>query len=715
VFEVGRTCAQVARATRAALLIDTAAYFTALRASALRAEQSLIIIGWDVDSRVRIADDDQPLDGYPARLLDFLLALLEQKPALHIYISAWDFSLIYALEREFLPTHKFANVHPRLHYRLQARHPGGASHHEKLVVVDERVAFVGGMDLTIRRWDTPAHVIDDPRRVDPAGEPYAPIHDIQLCVDGPLASALSELARSRVERGMHESLPQVSARSDPWPPDLAPDFRDVDAAIARTLASVSDDQPDLKQCLAMTLAAIASARHLIFIENQYLTAASVVEALVERLQEPEGPELVVILPREECGWLERNVMGRLRADALHVLTSHDSYGRLGLYYPTLPGLELGCVNVHSKLLLVDNRLLKVGSSNLSNRSMGLDSECDVWIEAGPEDHAAHSAIERTLLLLLSEHLDCEVEALRAELARAPSVLHAIEALRGRGRTLVPLPIEESPGRSSFQRLVLDPEQPPAAEALVRYLMPAEPKRPRRRALLAGLTIGLSLLAWGLLLALRDDPHSGLSTLLDALLTRMRDEQLGLFYVLGAYALGALLFVPITLLLIATSLAIPPWPGFLYCMLGALSSACLGYALGRVVGSGPLRRLGGSRLRRVRARAAARSLQSVVLARLLPVGNFSLINLFMGSLPVPFRAFVVGNLLGLLPGVLGLTVCADQLARVVRSPSLPSIGRLILLLVGFCSLTFGLSRLITRRQRARAELASAQHARRSLVP
>jgi phospholipase D1/2 len=695
------------------VLIDTSSYFLALRKSILAAEHSLMIVGWDVDSRVRLSDDESPQDGYPARLLDFLLAVLEAKPAFQIYISAWDFSVIYALEREFLPTHKFANAHPRLHYSLVAHHPAGASHHEKVVVVDERLAFVGGIDLTIRRWDTPEHLEREALRVDPFGEPYAPIHDVQMCVDGPVAAAIAKLARARVARTV-ASLPEISASDrDPWPSGVEPNFRGVDVAISRTVASLSDDQPDVKESLAMTLAAIDAARDFIFVENQYLTSATVVEALQRRLTEENGPELVVVLPREECGWLERNVMGTLRADALHLLAESDRYDRFRPYYPRVPGLGAHCVNVHSKLIIVDDRLLKIGSSNLSNRSMGLDTECDLWIEARPDDPAAQRGITDTLLCLLAEHLGCASEALRAQLARTPSLLRTIEALRGGERSLEPIPIGDSPGRLSFQRLVLDPEQPPAADAFVRYLMPTAPKRPRRRAVLAAISVCLALLVGGLLV-LGNDADSPVRTTLSALLAQVRDERVGFLYVLAAYALGTLVFAPITVLLVATNLAVPPWPGFLYAMSGALLSACLAYAVGRFAGSGPLRRFGGSRLGRVREQVTARSFQAVLLARLLPVGNFTLINLFMGSLPVPFRAFFWGNLAGLAPGILGLTLCADQLERAVRSPTLLTIGRLLLALAGFSALMFGLSRLLAKRKAARLP-SSNPEAHRSFSP
>src|SRR4051812_4917086 len=167
ILREGETCWRVARAERVAFLVDADAYFTALRQTILRAERSVLILGWDVDSRVRLVADPQPPDGFPTTLLDFLNAVLAARPELQVHVLAWDFSMIYTFEREMLPSYKFGwRGHKRLHFTLDGDHPQWASHHQKVVVVDDRVAFAGGLDLTIRRWDTSEHAGHDSRRVD---------------------------------------------------------------------------------------------------------------------------------------------------------------------------------------------------------------------------------------------------------------------------------------------------------------------------------------------------------------------------------------------------------------------------------------------------------------------------------------------------------------------------------------------------------------------
>ena len=85
----------------------------------------------------------------------------------------------------------------RLRFCFNSSLPLGSAQHQKIVVIDGAVAFSGGLDLTIRRWDTSEHAAGHPHRADPDGKPYPPFHDVQCMVDGEAAAALAELAESR--------------------------------------------------------------------------------------------------------------------------------------------------------------------------------------------------------------------------------------------------------------------------------------------------------------------------------------------------------------------------------------------------------------------------------------------------------------------------------------------------------------------------------------
>jgi phospholipase D1/2 len=695
ILEPGRTCFRIGHATRVSVLVDAAAYFAALREALLHARHNVFIVGWDVDTRTMLVPEAEPKDGYPPQLLSFLNAVLERRPTLTVRVLSWDYSVIYALERERLPAYKFhAQGHPRLCFALDGRHQVGAAHHQKIVTIDDQVAFCGGIDLTIRRWDTSAHAADDPRRTDPQGEPYAPMHDVQLAVEGEVAQLLGELSRQRWQRATGQALPRPPAPASTvaldrmpklaapaWPRDLAPDFTDVRVAIARTESSTADNHRDIREILQLTLRAIERAERSIFIENQYLTAAAVGEALAARLHAERGPEIVVVLPKMECGWLEQSSMGVLRERMLRQLQRADRYGRLRVYYPSVPGLADGCVNLHSKVLIVDDWLLKVGSSNLSNRSLGLDTECDLVIEADDGEHGA--AVRRAICAvrdrLLAEHLGLSPEEVAARVHAQGSLVAVIEARRGAPRALEPVPLQsDAPlNLAALEQFVVDPERPMAADAFINSLLPPELQKPVPRSLFA---LVVMLVPLALLSAVWHTPYLSRSPLLVAVggvLDVARDSSFSALYVVALFVAASLVLCPVTLLVTFCLLAFGPLQGFAYAMLGALVSASFSYVVGRLLGRVPLRYLSGPRMSKLRADLRRRALRATAAARLLPLGNFTAINLLAGALYVPFPAFVLGNLVGLGPGVLGMALFAKQVELALRDPSPSNLALLLL--------------------------------------
>ena len=208
ILEPGISCWRLEKAERAAVLIDAAAYYGALRQALARARRSVVIIGWDIDSRTRLVGlTGKPDDGGADLLGAFLTELVTQRPELRIHLLLWDYSIVYALEREAFPSVTLDWTTPeQISVCLDDELPLGASHHQKLVVIDDAVAFCGGLDLTIRRWDTSEHTVDNPNRVDPDGVGYRPFHDMQMMVDGAAAAALAELARDRWRAAACESL-----------------------------------------------------------------------------------------------------------------------------------------------------------------------------------------------------------------------------------------------------------------------------------------------------------------------------------------------------------------------------------------------------------------------------------------------------------------------------------------------------------------------------
>jgi phosphatidylserine/phosphatidylglycerophosphate/cardiolipin synthase-like enzyme len=309
--------------------------------------------------------------------------------------------MLYALDREPLPSLNLKWRTPaQIRVVLDNCLPLGACHHQKLVVVDGTLAFCGGLDLTVRRWDTSEHRLDQPRRVDPDGESYPPFHDLQMAVDGDAAGALLEIARHRWEAAGGEALviPHAAAL---WPEGVDPDFENVEVGIARTGPS-GDGARVVQEVRDLYLAAIGAANRHIYIENQYLTDDGLAEAMVARLEQVPGLEVVAVTPRLPHGWLEAQTMGAAQEVFMEQVTRGELSNRVRFLYPWVGREEKQPVMVHAKLMIVDDRLIRVGSSNMNRRSMGVDSECDLAIEGvDPKDRRT---IRSLLCRQLGEHL-----------------------------------------------------------------------------------------------------------------------------------------------------------------------------------------------------------------------------------------------------------------------------------------------------------------------
>ena len=142
----------------------------------------------------------------------------------------------------------------------------------------------------------------------------------------------------------------------------------------------------------------------------------------------------MILPKTSEGWLRQKAMDGAREKVLRHLWANDLHDRLHAYYPVSEGGA--AIYVHTEVMVVDDRLLRIGSSNLSNRSMGFDAECDVAIEAAAcADPAALAERFRNLRNdLVAEHLAVDRGELDAAIDDA-GLAGAIETLRGDGKAL----------------------------------------------------------------------------------------------------------------------------------------------------------------------------------------------------------------------------------------------------------------------------------------
>jgi phosphatidylserine/phosphatidylglycerophosphate/cardiolipin synthase-like enzyme len=432
-----RTCWRLERADQFACIIDAADYFKHVKAAMLRARHRIMLIGWDFDARMTFERGVKALPG-PNQFGPFLYWMLWKRPALDVYLLKSNLRLLPAFDSIWFGLTPVSVVNQisskRIHFAIDGAHPIGSVHHQKIVVIDDAVAFCGGIDLTVGRWDTRAHK-NDRRDRRSAGRGYGPRHDVAAAVDGAAARALGEQASARWQTATNESLAPVTARHTTWPSKLKPALRGVDVGIARTMPEL-DGRPEVREVEALNLAAIAAARHTIYVENQYLAARRMVDALAARLREDDGPEIVIVIARRGNNPLERGTMDSARHRLIQLLWAADEHRRLGIYWPVTDGGAP--IYVHSKVMVVDDRFLRVGSSNLNNRSMGFDSECDVAIEApSPKDDGVRRHIAAVRHELLAEHLGVSVVEFEDSMRECRSLLKAVEALRGNDRTLRP--------------------------------------------------------------------------------------------------------------------------------------------------------------------------------------------------------------------------------------------------------------------------------------
>src|SRR5262245_26352104 len=100
----GRNVWRIERADRMAVLIDAAAYFRAVREALLKAQRRVFIVGWDLHSQTRLVGEAGSAgDGYPETLKELLTALVHERPKLVVHLLEWDYSVLYANERELFP------------------------------------------------------------------------------------------------------------------------------------------------------------------------------------------------------------------------------------------------------------------------------------------------------------------------------------------------------------------------------------------------------------------------------------------------------------------------------------------------------------------------------------------------------------------------------------------------------------------------------------
>jgi phospholipase D1/2 len=481
-FEPGRNCWAVPDAAFAGAIVDAADYYAAFARAALEAERTIYLAGWQFDSTVELIRGAEAR-GFPAprTFLAFLNFLCERRPALRIYILAWDFSPVFGADREWIQEWRFRwKGHPNIRFVFDDTHPVGACHHQKLAIIDGHWVFLGGMDICHGRWDVAGHPTRHPDRVNPDGSPYHPKHDVQVLLEGGPAETLStwfvEQWRTATDHPI-ETSPPLPKSGHPFRVTI--EFPPGPVALSMTCGrTLLPPRRAVKQIQSLLEDAVSRARQLIYVENQYVTAKAFEAAMVRRMRDRDKPplEIVIMTPLDRAPMefhgiaaAEQRVMRSLREAA-------DRHGhKLGMFHPlTAPPGGPEAVWLHSKLIMIDDEILSVGSANMANRSMGFDTEINAtWQAAGRSGVSA--AIGGLRGRLIAEHLGLDFLKPPEELLHLTGIVERVGREAGPGgrvRAYAPAPLDVLTAHFRSDHTIIDPMSPPVEDRLEAFITEA---------------------------------------------------------------------------------------------------------------------------------------------------------------------------------------------------------------------------------------------------
>ncbi|WFU15362.1 VTT domain-containing protein [Bradyrhizobium sp. CB3481] len=683
----GKTVWRRCKAGRLAILNDAAAYFAALREALLLARRQVYIIGWDIHSQTRfVGPSGQGEDGYPEELGAFLKALLLAKPELRINILIWNFPALYAAEREWNSATKFtAGASERLRFCFDSSLPLGSAQHQKIVVIDGALAFVGGLDLTIRRWDTSAHEVHDPLRIDPDGKPYPPFHDVQCMVDGDAAASITQIAESRWRAAGCTVETSAAVTDERWPASVPVQCRGMTAGIARTEIATAST-PGVNEVALLFEASINAADRFIYIENQFTSATDIARLLARRMVEVPQLRVLIVTPKLHSSWFESQAMQSGRGGFIGQFVAAGVMDRVRFLYPAVRDDEAdAAVMVHSKVMIVDDRILRVGSANLNNRSMGADTECDLAFEATSETQQKFIArLRRQLIGHFCGVGEREIESNEADLfgyldPRAEG--EAAKALR-------PIdPAATAGGMAAMVQPVADPREPLHLDRAATRMW-----TPRTILAVGGLAAALGglALAWQYT-SLHDFTDIGF---VSSVISQPARTQFAPLFAVAAFVLGGLVVFPVLVLIAATAAALGPWMGFFSAGAGVLLSALTLFAIGRALGQARLQRLLGRRAGRVQSRIIGKGVVAVAMIRMVPIAPFSIVNVVAGASKLSLRDFMLGTVLGMAPGIAVMAALGAQIADLARNASWSNALLLALAILAWIALCLGVQFLVT---------------------
>ncbi|NNJ96735.1 MAG: TVP38/TMEM64 family protein [Gammaproteobacteria bacterium] len=176
---------------------------------------------------------------------------------------------------------------------------------------------------------------------------------------------------------------------------------------------------------------------------------------------------------------------------------------------------------------------------------------------------------------------------------------------------------------------------------------------------------------------------------------IQDSRFTPVLMLVGYVIGGLVAVPVTLMIVATVAVFGPWTGAVYALVGAEMAALAAFGVGHAIGRDIVSRIAGSRVNRLSRKLSERGVLTITTLRVVPVAPFTVINIIAGISDIRLRDFAIGSFIGMLPGVMAISLLADRIIASLKNPSTTSIIVLVaviaLVVVSLAGLRYWINR------------------------
>lgn len=707
-FEKGKNCTAVSQARFAAPIVDCANYYRALHEAISASKKNIYIVGWDIDSRIRlIRGREEKQSSLPSKIIDLIKYKTEENPELDVRLLRWDSSFAFFGMREVWAKEVWDDGTPdNVQTMLDCTIPMGGSQHQKIVIIDNELAFTGGMDVAVHRWDTRKHEINHPERDDGDGA-YGPFHDVQVAVTGEVVKHLAKLVKWRWNRLVvdHDqpikdlSFNNLDTLPETWPKSVEPIFENIDCAIAQTIPEMTDAKPR-RQVKSMLLDLINQAREFVYIENQFANNTEIAKALNKRLKECPSLRVLIVSSYKPEGAVETEAYWAGRIDFKKQIEDGVKDEQVLIAYSGSTDREglKGQKRVHAKVMVIDNNYFVIGSSNLSKRSMTLDTECDLTFAANNKKQ--QEKVEWFRNDLISEHSGWPAADVQ-KFIDGKNTFNELTSCKEKYVYCLKEAEDEVFTDKNLQNLITpigDPIEPIIPSIPLPSGKTLHVPNPSKKSLIlfSFFTIVALLVGSGYLLSQHVDWMN--QDYLIEQLTGFRDSPWAIFLVCAIYMIAGLLFFPVSVLSLAVAMVFGAVWGVVYGMAGALCSTLLLFVIGQFVGEKGIRSIIGPRINRIDKKFADNGILGVAIIRNIPVAPFSLVNMVAGVSSIKLYHFLIGTFIGMLPLMIVKGIVGGSVADILREPTIKHISFLVVGVIAWLAVAYGTQKLINKIQR-----------------